>query len=208
MIVPGPPCARRTDVTRPTDAVRVTLRSASTPRGGTTPQTDETSRNIGSACLPLRAARPSGGLVQRNARPCCQRKSNVPLDLLSTDCGQGCGHRVYRVRRVTRRPPVSHCLSAGCLVDTSSSTPVGFSPNTTASRSSTLLRAPQTLRHSPCPAAFVESVKPTHTSHSHDLVHAPRQSLVDNRGVPCSPATRESDPISQGRRKSSERRGI
>ena len=63
---------------------------------------DETSRNIGSACLPLRACRPSGGFVlgtlARVPAPVKQVSSSArPFSAIpmSTACGQRCGNDVH-----------------------------------------------------------------------------------------------------------------
>lgn len=63
---------------------------------------DETSRNIGSACLPLRACRPSGGFVLgtlarvpagvKQVSSSARRFKRIPM---STACGQRCGNDVH-----------------------------------------------------------------------------------------------------------------
>jgi len=58
----------------------------------TTPEADETSRNIGSACLPLRACRPSGGFVLGTLGPSWVRSQPTS----SEPCPPGVDNRVER----------------------------------------------------------------------------------------------------------------
>lgn len=58
----------------------------------TTPEADETSRNIGSACLPLRACRPSGGFVLGTLGPSWVRSQPTS----SEPCPPGVENHVER----------------------------------------------------------------------------------------------------------------